>query len=111
MRPNKSGCQVASNGKVKSPVVPAAVDVEPAPEPEPEVEEPPPLVFAEGRAAVMEGAVDTAGKSCARASLTRARAAKKLAAAAAMFWLETLTFSSRAFNCASLKISHHLPRR
>jgi hypothetical protein len=46
----------------------------------------------------MAGLVITVGKSWDRASFTKARAAKKLAAAAAMFWFETLTFSSRAFN-------------
>jgi hypothetical protein len=58
-----------------------------------------PLDDVEGeRCTVMAGLVVAVGKSCDRASLTRARAAKKLAAAAAMFWFEILTLSSSAFN-------------
>jgi hypothetical protein len=71
-------------------------EVEPVPELGPEAAALPDV--AGDRAAVMAGPAVTVGKSWDRASLTRARAAKKLAVAEAMFWLEMLTFSSSAFN-------------
>src|SRR6202040_1650430 len=84
MRPNKSGCQVASNGREYIAEIPVEEVVEPVPTPEPEV-----VVTAlrleEGLWAVMEGFVETVGKSCERACWTRARATRKLAADAAMF--------------------------
>ena len=52
----------------------------------------------------------TLGKYCERASRTSARAARKFAAAAAMFWFEAAAFSSRLFSSGSLNASHHLPR-
>ena len=64
----------------------------------------------EGRKYVRLGLVETVGKYCDRACLTRARAARKLAAAAAMFWFEEPAFSSSSFSWGSWKASHHLPR-
>ena len=58
---------------------------------------------------VMPGTTVTVGKYCARASRTMALAARTLAAAAAMFWFEILSFSSSSFSGGSLYLSHHLP--
>ncbi len=57
----------------------------------------------EMREFVMPGLAVMAGKYCARASRIMARAAWTLAAAAAIFWFEMLSFSSSWFNCGSLK--------
>src|SRR5437867_11053587 len=59
---------------------------------------------------VTDGAAVTVGNNCALACLTSARAERKLAKAAAMFWLETSICSSSALSSGSLNISHHLPR-
>jgi hypothetical protein len=64
--------------------MPDKEDVETLPAPELDADELATLRLEEGRCAVMEGFVETVGKSCDRASLTRARAARKLAADAAM---------------------------
>src|SRR6185369_6193449 len=50
------------------------------------------------------------GKDSERDSLTTARAARKFASASAIFWFEIFTCCSSAFSCASLNISHQLPR-
>src|SRR3984885_8934397 len=57
----------------------------------------------------MPGPVVTVGKYCERASLTMARAAMKLANAAATFWFDRFTWSSRVLSWGSLNISHHFP--
>src|ERR1035438_2570605 len=62
------------------------------------------------RALVTEGLAVTVGKYCDRACFTTARAARKLASAAATLWLEIATWPSNAFNSGSWNISHHLPR-
>src|ERR1035438_6321557 len=64
----------------------------------------------ERRAFVMPGLTVTVGKYWARAARMVARASRTPAAAAAMFWFEILSLSSKAFNCGSLSGSHHLPR-
>src|SRR5689334_4111895 len=65
---------------------------------------------ADCRETVIEGLVVTVGKYSERDSLINARAARKFASAAAMFWFEMFTCSSSEFNFASLNASHHLPR-
>src|ERR1700719_950187 len=89
--PNRSGCQLASNGRLYS--VNERFAEPPPPEPVVNV-----LSDADCRICEIDGLVVNAGKYCARASLTMARAEKKLAAAAAMFWFDMLTCSSRAFS-------------
>src|SRR5580704_9405550 len=96
-RPHRSGCQLASKGRLyRVDIVEAAVD-------------PVPLELVGCREFVMLGLAATVGNSWARASFTCARAAIKAAAAEATFWLEMLTFSSSAFNSGLFNISHHLP--
>src|SRR3984957_8817616 len=95
--PNKSGCQLASNGSVYSVKERFVEELEPPPEPEPEPVENV-LSDADWRICEIEGFVDKVGKYCERASLTMARAEKKLAAAAAMLWFEISICSSRAFS-------------
>src|ERR1039458_1540981 len=63
------------------------------------------------RERVTPGFAASVGYNWARASLTRARAERKLANAAATFWFEMATCSSSAFNWVLVKTSHHLPRR
>ena len=58
----------------------------------------------------MLGLALTVGKYCDRASRTKARAARKLAAAAATSLFEELAFSSNSLNSRSLNGSHHFPR-
>ena len=70
----------------------------------------PPYWPGDGREFMMLGLVETVGKYCDRACLTRARAARKLAAAAAMFWFEETAFSSSSLSWGSWNASHHLPR-
>ena len=94
MRPQKSNSQEASNGSEYS------VNVE-------EVGE---LDTDDCRNLVTEGLALTVGKYCDRACFTMARAARKLASAAATVWLETTTWPSNAFNSGSWNISHHWPR-
>jgi hypothetical protein len=76
---------------------------------EPELEEPD-ETFDDGRPAVTPAPTVSVGKYCERASLTMARAARKFAKAAATFWFEMSTLSSREFSSGSLYTSHHLPR-
>src|SRR5215469_1969767 len=102
--PKRSGCQVASNGSVYSVKERFAEELEPPPPPEPTVKV---LSDADCRIRVIEGFVLTVGKYWERASSANARAEKKLAADAAIFWFDMLTWSSSAFSCGSLKISHH----
>ena len=66
-------------------------------------------IVADWRLFVMEGPTVTVGKYCERACLTMERATRNAAAAEAIFWFDTFTCSSSAFNCGSLNISHHLP--
>src|ERR1700757_1700428 len=78
--PNRSGCQLASNERLYSVNERFA---EPPPEPVVNV-----LSDADCRICEIDGLVESVGKYCERASLTMARAEKKLAAAAAMLWFE-----------------------
>src|SRR5207247_11175382 len=98
MRPHRSSCQDASSGNEYS------VRVDPD-----EVDVNWPLT-SWTRDLVTDGVVVSVGNNWARASLTNARAERKLAKASEMFWLERATCSSSAFNCGSLNISHHFPR-
>src|SRR5438093_8278152 len=98
IRPQKSGSHEASNGSEYSVEVKAAGDA---------------LDWFRDddcRDRRTDGLAVTVGKNWDRASFTTARAARKLANAAAMLWLETFTSSSSAFNCESPNISHHGPR-
>src|SRR5208337_295791 len=70
----------------------------------------PPNCPGDGRELRMLGLAVRVGKYCERASRTRARAAKKLSAAAAISWLEELAFASSSFNCGSLYTLHQFPR-
>jgi hypothetical protein len=98
IRPQRSSCQVASSGS-------AYVVTIGAPEEEP-VE-----FWRNGcRERLTLGLAASVGNNWARASLTRARAERKLANAAATFWFEMTTCSSSAFNWELVNISHHFPR-
>src|SRR6266481_1777157 len=96
--PNRSGCQLASNGRLYS--VNERFAEEPVPPPPDPVENV--LSDADCRICEIDGLVDSVGKYCERASLTMARAEKKLAAAAAILWFEMSICSSRAFSRGSL---------
>src|SRR5579864_564330 len=102
--PQKSGTQVASNGSAyKVKVLPNAPLVE-------KFDEDKDVPVEEFFDLVTDGLIVAVGKYCERACLTIARAAAKLATAAATFWLEIITCSSSAFNSGSLNTSHHFPR-
>src|ERR1700720_954288 len=85
--PNRSGCQLASNGRLYS--VNERFAEEPVPPPPDPVENV--RSDADCRICEIEGFADKVGKYWERASLTMARAEKKLAAAAAMLWFEIST--------------------
>src|SRR5258708_19245273 len=59
----------------------------------------------------MLGPAEIGGYCAARLKRTAARASRRRASATLRFWLETVSCSSREFNCGSPKASHHLPRR
>src|SRR5262245_37518215 len=59
---------------------------------------------------VTDGFAVTTGKNCERACFTAARAARKLARAAATVWLDVAACSSSAFRLVSANSSHQEPR-
>src|SRR6185369_13238055 len=94
-RPHKSGSHDASKGSEYS------VNVLPLDEK---------FRVADWRVLVTDGLVPTVGKKSARFCFTTARAARKLANAAATVWFETFTCTSSAFRFVSPSVCHQLPR-
>src|ERR1035438_2402370 len=95
IRPQKSNSHEASNGSEYSVTVNGAGDK---------------LDWGsrdDCRDLVTEGLAVTVGKYCDWVCFTTARAARKLANAAATVWLETATWPSKPFNSGSWNISHH----